>query len=377
MAEKRDYYEVLGIQKSASDAEIKKAYRNLAKKYHPDVNKAAGAEEKFKEINEAYEVLSDAQKRATYDQYGHAGMEGAGGFGQGGFSSAGFDFDDVSDLFGSFFGTGSSRSRQSQRSGPQRGQDRLMQMTIDFMDAVNGKKQSITLNVDEPCSHCHGTGAESSSDVKTCPTCGGSGYVVSQQRTPFGVFQSQSVCPDCHGTGKKITKSCHVCHGKGYESKRVEVDLQIPAGIQSGQQLRVDGKGERGSNGGSNGDLYIEITVKSHPVFKRNGNNVELTIPISVLDATLGIKLDVPTVSGDVVLTVPAGTQHGTKFRLKGKGIKDLRSNGYGDEYVEVKVEIDQKLSKKERELYEELKKVSTIDKKEAPFDRFKKNFKR
>lgn len=372
MAEKRDYYEILGIGKTATDAEIKKAYRSLAKKYHPDVNKDKGADEQFKEVQEAYEVLSDSQKRATYDQFGHAGMDGANGYGQG--FGGGFDFGDMGDIFSSFFGGGSQRTRQ--RTGPMRGDDRLMQMTINFMEAIKGKNEKIKLNVDEQCSHCHGSGAESSSDVTTCSTCNGSGTVVSQQRTAFGVFQSQSVCPDCQGTGKKITKYCHVCHGKGFESKKVEVDLKIPAGIQTGQQLRVSGKGGRGENGGPNGDLFIEIVVRNHATFIRNGNNIDIKIPISVLDATLGTKIDVPTVDGDVSLSIPAGTQTGTRFRLKGKGAPDLRSGNTGDQFVEVKIEVDQKLSKKERALYEELRSASLNDKKEGPFEKFKKTFK-
>ena len=231
MAEKRDYYEVLGVSKSATPDEIKKAYRKLAMKYHPDRNHEPGAEDKFKEINEAYEVLSDEKKRATYDQFGHAGMDGA--FGQGGGFSGGFtDFGDLGDIFGSFcgggFGGGGSRRSSNQ---PRQGQDRYMQMRIDFMDSIFGKTETISLDVDETCKHCNGSGAESPSDVQTCPTCHGSGYVMSQQRTPFGVIQQQSVCPDCHGTGKKVTRACSHCHGKGYEHRRVKLDIKIPAGI--------------------------------------------------------------------------------------------------------------------------------------------------
>ena len=274
MAEKRDYYEVLGVSKSATPDEIKKAYRKLAMKYHPDRNHEPGAEDKFKEINEAYEVLSDEKKRATYDQFGHAGMDGA--FGQGGGFSGGFtDFGDLGDIFGSFFGGGfgGGGSRRSSNQ-PRQGQDRYMQMRIDFMDSIFGKTETISLDVDETCKHCNGSGAESPSDVQTCPTCHGSGYVMSQQRTPFGVIQQQSVCPDCHGTGKKVTRACSHCHGKGYEHRRVKLDIKIPAGIQSGQQIRIPGKGERGTNGGPNGDLYIEIMVTPHPTFKREDNNI-------------------------------------------------------------------------------------------------------
>ena len=281
MAEKRDYYEVLGVSKSATPDEIKKAYRKLAMKYHPDRNHEPGAEDKFKEINEAYEVLSDEKKRATYDQFGHAGMDGA--FGQGGGFSQGFtDFGDLGDIFGSFFGGGfgGGGSRRSSNQ-PRQGQDRYMQMRIDFMDSIFGKTETISLDVDETCKHCNGSGAESPSDVQTCPTCHGSGYVMSQQRTPFGVIQQQSVCPDCHGTGKKVTRACSHCHGKGYEHRRVKLDIKIPAGIQSGQQIRIPGKGERGTNGGPNGDLYIEIMVTPHPTFKREDNNIFIKVPIS------------------------------------------------------------------------------------------------
>lgn len=377
MANKRDYYEVLGLAKGASEADIKKAYRTLAKKYHPDMNKDADAEGRFKEINEAYEVLSDPQKKASYDQFGHAGMEGAGFGGAGGFSGGGFD--DLNDIFGSFFGGGGGfggfgGQSQARRNGLRKGQDRFMQMKVEFMDAIFGKTETINLGVDEQCSECLGTGAHSKDDVTVCPTCGGSGSVVTQQRTPFGVFQSQSVCPTCNGTGKSIKRKCSKCGGKGYEHKRVSVDVKIPAGIQSGQQLRVQGKGERGENGGPNGDLYIEVLVKKHEFFTREGKNISISIPISSVDATLGCQIDVPTVYGDVELTIPAGTQTGTKFRLKDKGVKDAR--GSGDQYVIVDIEVNKKLSKEEKELYKKLQDLQSKGGKETVFDKFKKAFK-
>ncbi|MCI6272849.1 MAG: molecular chaperone DnaJ [Erysipelotrichaceae bacterium] len=368
MAEKRDYYEVLGISKGASEQEIKKAYRSLAKKYHPDVNKEADAEAKFKEINEAYEVLSDPQKKANYDQFGFAGMDNSG---FSGFSSGGFD-----DIFDTFFGGGfggfggSSRSR----TAPTKGHDRYMSMNISFMDSIFGKTETIHLNVDEECSHCHGSGAESKSDIETCPTCHGSGTVISQQRTPFGVFQSQSVCPDCNGTGKKIKVKCHKCHGVGYESKKVSVDLKIPAGIQTGQQLRVAKKGERGTNGGPNGDLYIEIRVLKHDLFERRGNDIYVKVPLSSVDATLGTTIDVPTAYGDVELKIPAGTQPNTTFRLKDKGAPNLNSGKKGDEFVQVEVVINNKLTKEEKELYQKLQNANK-GKSKNPFERIKKVF--
>lgn len=373
MANKRDYYEVLGVAKTATDAEIKKAYRSLAKKYHPDMNKAADAEEKFIEVQEAYEVLSDASKRQTYDQFGHAGMEGAfsqgGGF-SGGFS--GFGGGGFEDIFESFFG-GGSRSSYSQ-TGPIKGQDRFMQLRVSFKDAIFGKVETLNMNVDEVCDHCHGSGAESPSDISTCDTCHGSGRVMTQQRTMFGVFQSEAACSTCGGTGKKISKHCHKCRGNGYINKRVAVDVTIPEGIQSGQQLRVTGKGHRGANGGPNGDLYIEIVITPDKHFVREGSNIYLKVPVSVIDATLGTSIDVPTVYGDVSLKIPEGTQHGAKLRLKGKGSKDLRSGKIGDQIVEILVEVDNSLSSQERKLYEQLRQVTKT--KESPFDKFKKLFK-
>ncbi|MCI5724170.1 MAG: molecular chaperone DnaJ [Erysipelotrichaceae bacterium] len=379
MAEKRDYYEVLGISKGASDAEIKKAYRSLAKKYHPDVNKAADAEQKFKEINEAYEVLSDPQKRQTYDQFGFAGMNGSqagGGFnGFNGYTTGGFD--DFNDIFSSFFGGGGGFSSGNRRAnnGPRKGEDRYMRMNVSFMDACFGKTETISLIVEEQCDQCHGSGAASPSDVETCPTCHGSGSVVSQQRTAFGVFQTQGVCPDCRGTGKKIRKVCPKCGGSGYEKKRVSIDVEIPAGIQTGQQLRISGKGERGYNGGPNGDLYLEINVLPHESFERDGKDVYLDIPVSAVDATLGVSIDVPTIHGDVTMKVPAGTQDGTRMRLKGKGTADIRGGRQGDQIVTVRVSVDKDLTRRERELYEELQEIQNSGRGETAWQKFKKKF--
>ena len=379
MANKRDYYEVLGLSKNASDDDIKKAYRKLAKKYHPDVNKDADAEARFKEINEAYEVLSDPQKKATYDQFGHAGMDGfqSGGF-SGGFG--GMNMDDLGDIFSSFmggmggfsdFGFG-SRSSSSRRTGPIKGDNRYMVMDIEFLDAVHGVDRLINLTVDKKCQYCDGTGAQSKNDIETCPTCRGSGRVTRQSRTAFGIFQQQSVCPDCNGSGKHIKKICPHCHGKGYDTTTEQVEVSIPAGINTGQQVRLQGYGERGENGGPNGDLYIEVRVKAHKHFTREGNNIHINVPISSVDATLGTTVDVPTAYGDVELTIPAGTQPGQQLRLKGYGIKDLRTKNVGDQYVKVEIEIPKKLSREEKELYEKL----ANRKKETVFERFKKNFK-
>ncbi|MDD6640715.1 MAG: molecular chaperone DnaJ [Erysipelotrichaceae bacterium] len=362
MAEqKRDYYEVLGLTKSASTDEIKKAYRTLAKKYHPDLNKAADAAEKFKEVQEAYEVLSDPEKKNRYDQYGFAGVDEnySNGFNFNGFSSGGFD--DLNDIFGSFFGSGFRGSQSSRSSnGPRRGQDKYMEMSIDFMDAVRGLSKTITLEVEEQCSQCLGSGARSKDDIKVCPKCNGRGRILRQQQTMLGIMQSESICPDCNGTGKKIERKCPNCHGQGYVKKKIEVEVNIPAGIQSGQQLRIAGKGDRGYNGGDNGDLYIEINVIDSKQFERDGNDIYVSVSISAVDATIGCSIDVPTVYGDVELDIPAGTQPNQKFRLKGKGMKDVRSNNYGDEYVIVNIKIPSSLSRDEKDLYNQLKTIES-----------------
>ena len=372
---KRDYYEILGIDKSASDDEIKKAYRKLAKKYHPDVNKAKDAEEKFKEINEAYEVLSDPQKKQIYDNYGHAGLEGNMNSGFDGFTSSfSGDFGGLDDIFENIMGGFGFRSRSSSRSsGPLKGENRYLQMSIEFLEAVKGVKKVVTVSVDKKCEKCDGTGARSRSDIETCQSCHGSGKVTRQQRTAFGIMQSVIDCPDCHGTGKHIRNRCPECGGSGYINKNEKVEVNIPAGISSGQQVRVQGYGEKGLNGGPNGDLYIEIIVKPHKYFKREENDIYIEVPISVVDATLGCKIDVPTCNGDVLLTVPAGSQPGQKLRIKGYGVKSLRSNLVGDQYVILNVEVPTKLSREEKELY---KKLQDSAGKYSVFDRFKQNFK-
>ncbi len=373
MAEKRDYYEVLGVDKNATQDQIKRAYRKMAKKYHPDVNKSPDAEEKFKEVNEAYEVLSDENKKAAYDRYGHAAFDGtAGAGGAGGFGGfGGFEDMDFGDIFGSFFG-GGGRSR-TRDTGPRQGEDRFVQLDIDFMEAIRGKKTDIKINYDEPCKACNGSGAASPNDIENCPRCGGTGRVRTQQRSPFGTFVQESECPDCHGTGKKIKKICPECRGKGYKNKNVTVELNIPAGINTHQQLRVQGKGGRGINGGPNGDLYVEIYVRPHKHFVRQGNDIHIEIPVSAVDATLGCKVEVPTVYGDVEMSIPEGTQPGTTLRLRGKGVKSLRGNTYGDEYVTVNVKIPTKLTKAEKDLYKKLQGGTT---RKSIFEQFKNSFK-
>ncbi|MDL2211628.1 molecular chaperone DnaJ [Erysipelotrichaceae bacterium OttesenSCG-928-M19] len=368
---KRDYYEVLGVSKNADASEIKKAYRKQAKKYHPDANDSPDAEEKFKEIQEAYEVLGDPNKKATYDQFGHSAFDQNGQ--AGGFSGFG-GFDDLSDIFGSFFGGGFG-SRQSRANAPIQGDDKFLVLTISFMEAAHGVEKEISISYDEECDHCHGSGAESSSDISTCSTCGGTGVVNEQVRTAFGTMMQQKVCPTCHGTGKIIENKCHKCHGAGSINKKIKVDLKVPAGINTGQQLRVSGKGERGRNGGPYGDLYVEINIKKHDYFTRDGNDVYLTIPISFSDAALGCKVDVPTVHGDVELNIPEGTQAKTKFRLKNKGIKDIRTKGYGHQYVITDVVTPTKLSKEEKDLF---KKLQEHDNKDGSsiFDKFKSKIK-
>ena len=376
---KRDYYEVLGLTKSASKDDIKSAYRKLAKKYHPDINKEPGAEEKFKEVQEAYDVLYDDNKRQMYDQFGMAAFEqgsstgGAGNpFQGGGFAGQGFGGVDLNDIFSSFFGGGPRR--QSNPTGPQRGDDNLMRVKIGFMDAILGKKITVPITYDEQCEYCHGTGAKTPNDIQTCSRCNGTGYIRTTQRTLFGVMENQTVCPDCGGSGKKVTTPCEHCGGKGYNRVKRDVEVNVPAGINAGQQIRLKGKGSKGRNGGENGDMYLEIVIAPHEHFKRDGNDIHLTVPLSFADAALGTKIEVPTVYGDVEVTIPAGTQPDQILRLKGRGVKDLRKGTPGDQYLHLNIQTPTKLSKKEKDLLEEFRKVSSGE--DSLFAKFKKKFK-
>lgn len=376
---KRDYYEVLGVNKTASQDEIKSAYRKLAKKYHPD-NKETGDSEKFKEATEAYSVLSDEKKRKTYDQFGHAAFDQASG-GQNPFSGSGFegfnfggDFGDLNDILSRMFGGGfSSRSRSG--NGPIKGDDTLMRIKINFMDAVNGKKITLPLTYDERCEVCKGTGAQDGNQYDVCSHCNGKGRVLRQQQTFFGIMQSETTCPYCKGTGKIIKSKCSSCNGSGYKKVKKDIDLNIPAGINSGQQIRVAEKGSRGINGGLNGDLYIEVIVDKHQYFERKGNDVYITIPLDFTDAILGCSLPIPTVYGEVTLKIPSGTQCGQVFKLKDKGIKNLRGSGYGDQYVKIDVKIPSKINKEQKKALELYKNSSDLN--ENFFEKFKKSFKK
>ena len=360
MSTKRDYYDVLGVDKSADATAIKKAYRKLAMKYHPDKNPGdKEAEEKFKEINEAYEVLSDETKRRNYDQFGHEGVNGQGFGGAGGFGGQGFGgFDDIfGDIFGDMFGGGFSGGSRQRRRGPERGADIKQRVNISFEEAAFGKKVQVKINRSEECDQCHGSGAKPGTSKKTCPTCHGSGQVQSVQRTPFGNIASTRTCSTCNGEGEVIDSPCSKCHGKGSIRKTKTIEVDIPAGIDNGQMIKLGGQGELGTRGGPRGDLYIEVNVQSHPLFTRDGYDVYLEMPITFAQATLGDKIQVPTLDGKVEYEVPEGTQTGTVFRLKGKGIPKLKSNVRGDQYVKVTVEIPKKLNEKQKELVREFEK--------------------
>jgi len=351
---KKDYYEVLGVDKNASEDEIKSAFKKLAKKYHPDVSKEANAAEKFKEVGEAYSVLSDPEKRKQYDQFGHSAFAN-GGTG-GGFSGFdGFDFGNMSDIFedlfeGMGFSTGRSRTRNA--NSPRKGTDLLHRMVIDFEDAVYGTKRDIKIDVEEDCDECHGRGGF---DSKTCSECHGSGSITREQRTMFGSFLTKTACPYCQGSGTTYERTCSACRGRGKVTNRKTITVTIPAGIDNGNRLRLAGKGGAGSNGGPNGDLYIEFTVRDHEFYQRADDDIYIELPLTITEATLGAKKEIPTLYGNVDLTIPAGTQNGEKMRLRGKGVENINTKRKGDMYVITKVIIPEKLTRDQRKLLEEL----------------------
>ncbi len=350
MAEtKRDYYEVLGVDRNADAATIKKAYRQLAKKYHPDMNPGdKEAEQKFKEAAEAYSVLSDDNKRRQYDQFGHAAFEQGGG-GAGGFDFNGADMGDIfGDIFGDLFG-GGSRRRAS--NGPMKGANLRASVRITFEEAVFGCEKELELSLKDECTNCHGTGAKPGTSPETCPKCGGRGQVVMTQQSLFGMVQNVTTCPDCGGTGKIIKEKCTSCGGSGYTSSRKKIKVSIPAGIDNGQCVRIAGKGEPGTNGGPRGDLLVEVVVQRHPIFQRQDMNIYSTAPMSFAQATLGGDVRISTIDGDVMYNVKPGTQTDTRIRLKGKGVPSLRNKSVrGDHYVTLVVQVPTKLNNEAKE---------------------------
>lgn len=371
---KRDYYEVLGVSKDASKDEIKKAYRKLSKQYHPDINKEPGADEKFKEIAEAYEVLSDDTKRAQYDQFGHAGANGQGGFG-GGFGDFG-GFGGFEDIFSSFFG-GSSRRRDP--NAPRKGDDLQYRMNISFEDAVFGKQTEIEIPRDETCETCQGSGAKPGTDPKACTQCNGSGQINQAIETPLGRIVNRRTCGTCQGTGKIIVDKCTTCSGKGTVQKRKKIKINIPEGVDDGQQLRVSGQGEPGVNGGPPGDLYIVFRIGTHPYFERDGDDIYYELKITFPQAALGDEIEVPTIHGKVKLKIPAGTQSGAQFRIKDKGVKNIHGYGRGHQYVNVKVVTPTKLTERQKQLLREFAEISgdiPDEQGSSFFDKFKKTFK-
>ena len=390
MAEKRDYYEVLGIGKNATDAEIKSAYRKLAKKYHPDLNPGdKEAEEKFKEVNEANDVLSDPQKRQRYDQFGFAGVDpnyaaanggGAGGFG-GGFG--GVDLGDIfGDIFGGGFGGGFSGfgggSSTRTANAPRKGHDIQASVILTFEEAAHGCSKKITINRQDTCPDCGGTGAAKGPSPETCPDCGGRGYVVTQQRTPFGVMQSQQPCSHCGGRGTIIRNPCKTCRGTGKTAARKSLEINIPAGIDDDQNIALRGQGDAGSNGGPAGDVIVHVTVKADPMFERDGYDVTIHVPITFSQAVLGDDVEVPTVDGRIVQHIPEGTQSGTKFRLRGQGIQYLNGRGRGDQYVIVDVEIPKKVTRAQREAlkaFEDSMKEDNYEKRKGFFKNLRDRF--
>ena len=372
MADKRDYYEVLGVSKNASEDEIKSAFRKLAKKYHPDINKDPDAPEKFKEAQEAYAVLSDKNKRSQYDQFGHAAFQGANGFGGAGgaYDFSGFDIN-LDDILGSMFGGGfggfggSSRSRSNRKV---RGDDILRGINLTFEEAVFGCEKDLKLEVSEDCPECNGKGGF---DEVTCSNCHGSGTVTSEQRTLFGAFMSKTTCPTCHGEGKSFKRTCTKCRGNGRILQNKTITVKVPSGIDTGMRLRLSGKGEAGQNGGPNGDLYLEFNVATHKYFQRDNDDIILSVPLNICEAVLGCKKDIKTLYGTVTLSVPSGTNNLDKQRIKGKGIKNATTGKTGDMYIIFKVMTPTKLSRKQKELFNELNDTDLSNSEIDKFNRF------
>ena len=382
MAEKRDYYDVLGVSKDATDAEIKSAFRKKAKEFHPDLNKDnPDAEKKFKEAQEAYSVLSDASKRKSYDQFGHAGVNSGGpgaggfnGFGGAGFDSSNFDFGDIFDSIfggGSGFGGGFDFGGGSSRTRPTRGSDVLMQMDLDFEEAVYGTNKKFNLDVVEDCEECNGKGGF---DEETCSTCHGSGTITQEQHTILGAFMSKSTCPECGGIGKTYKTRCSSCRGKGKIKKNKTITVNIPAGIDTGDRLRVSGKGNPGTNGGHNGDLYLEFVVSKHKYFVRDHDDIYLEVPLTFTEAALGCKKDIPTLYGNVKLNIKTGTNSGDKQRIKGKGINNEHNHRKGDMFVIFKVYTPKKLTKEQKTLIDKLSKTNLDTTEINKFNDFTKN---
>jgi molecular chaperone DnaJ len=347
----RDYYEILGVPRTASADELKAAFRKLARQYHPDVNKEADAEERFKELNEAYAVLSDDQRRAAYDRYGHAGVRGPGG------SAPDFnvDFSDFADIFGDLFGFGFGRSAARQRNAPRRGADLQYQVDLTFEEAVFGVEREISITRDEPCRTCNGSGAEPGSSPVRCPTCNGAGEVRQVRQTILGSMVQVSTCPQCHGQREIINNPCRTCSGRGVETRTRQKVVGIPAGVDTGTQIRLAGEGQPGINGGPSGHLFIAINVKPHKFFRRRENDILLDLTINIAQATLGAEVEIPTVDGAEKLKIPSGTQPGKVLNLKGKGVPRLRSNGRGDQKVIVNVQVPTSLTTEQHKLFEQL----------------------
>ena len=375
MAEKRDYYEVLGVSKDASEADLKKAYRKAAVKYHPDRNPGnKEAEEKFKEINEAYQVLSDPDKKAKYDRFGHAGVDPSYGGGAEGFNGAGFDFGDLGDIFGDIFGGGFGGGAR-RRNGPKRGRDVQQIVDVSFEEAAFGCKKKLNVTMAEKCTTCNGTGAKPGTNPERCSFCNGTGQTVQQQRTMFGYSNVVSTCQHCRGTGQIIKNPCTDCRGTGKIRKSKTIEVNIPKGIDHGQTIQITGGGEPGEKGGPNGDLLITVRVQRHPVLTREGSDVFIDVPITFVQAALGATLKVPTIDGIVNFDIPEGTQTGSQFRMRGKGIPFMRGNGRGDQYVTVNVEVPKNLTHKQKEILREFEDEKNYKQKKSFMDKVKELF--